>query len=61
MSILLYTDIRRDNNGNQQYKPISNEQKKVINNMVLLDELPYEFTRVIVTPLATTYYKSKSI
>jgi FtsZ-binding cell division protein ZapB len=50
MSILLYTDLRTDDNGNQQYNTIPNEQKKIINNMVLLDELPEAFTRVIVTP-----------
>lgn len=50
MSILLYTDLRTDDYGNQQYNTISNEQKKIINNIVLLDELPEAFTRVVVTP-----------
>jgi hypothetical protein len=36
MSILLYTDLRTDDNGNQQYNTIPNEQKKIINNMVYL-------------------------
>lgn len=45
---LIYTQLRYDDNGNPNFLFIPNEQKKIINNMIVLDELPYYEDRVII-------------